>query len=899
MRSGGILPLAIAAKWYVALMSFRLKEERSGTTLLDQRTGLRFAVPPGGKLEQAGEAAGFAFCGRYRCADPAVEFRVSLKQISTEMFEAVPSLKTQLHSMCHTVATMRASGKPSITPLDPLCIKWNANAGAVAEYGKESPEDGLDLEKLVVVGRGDHVVLILMLFDSRMSPATSLQLLQGVTSTLYWPDREERPPAPSPAMAKESFFELTRDGQETRLVDRRNGFGIGAPPGGRLVPISGGWDMLYCLDDPPCLLRARLKNDRKAAPQLETRRLQLLMAVMFAKNRAASDPEVTPLDQLARIWGVDVAVLSEYPLHRPEPPFDLEKHWLFAKGDFSYDVCLTVSSRKPPQTTHAMVKAIMGSVHWPANKPRANATPPSASAGSSHTGVGSAHAGVGPARPPQTAAAVPADAASPKPVATTTKTATPAVAPDLQPALAAYNQGNISKATLMRAVTYYEGWHVPSQTSPDGSSALRMVKAPDGRWWLMLFSTKATMEAYDAANGCLLSQSFLGARGSSLINNMAGGTAGIAFDSGQPNGTFFGLDDLALLREYGQAYEIEHALAGTSRRSNPSELVCGYTGFRVPNGPDGWLQFDGDAGHRVLFVFTSEDAVEAFGKHPASAMLKSAQMVRVTGERLMDGVAEMKPAVVAFNAAGPISKVRFTPADVASWLAHARQPSGTDPLSVPRGPTSAGAKESAARPQAQADAPSPAVAAAVDGSSLRLILPQIQPYDWPGREHTVAKPIHTRIQPAGGGQTVPWVAWTFKADALTAFIGQRWLDQHRMDAPNVHSLSIRNLMGLTPSYEVIDGPPGSDAQFAFFSGEHAAEQILNPTAMNQIHERFGAAMLAVAIPVRGTLIACDARHASRLIPVARQISGSGQLPLTRMVFVVQDGVIVGKLTIGE
>ncbi len=859
-------------------MSLKLVEEAGAKVVVDQRTGLRFAVPPGGQLEPAGMAPGFAYCGRYRCPEPAVEFRVALKQITPEMLELEPALHNQIYSMCQMLSEARGT-KAKLLPAKPLASQWNADAVVLAEYGKKSPEDGYDVEKCFVIGKGDHMTLVLMLFDSRMSPKTSLQLVNRLVNSLHWPnDGQQAPSLQARPERPESPFKLEPSGASARVIDTRTGFGIGVPAGGGLMGGGSAWDELFAVKAFPFMLRIRLRDNKEMGSDEQGVRLQLMAFLTGVANRAGGEPSVTRLDELASTWGVDFAVMAEYPLRRKDPPFDHEKQFLFGKGDHSYLVCMTVSAESPPGSTVDAVKTMLAGAHWPAGSDTESARGAMAGAGGTPAADG----------PPPESRGGPPSAPEKKQLFEGPS------GPELAAALGAYGQGQLSKAALMRLVAYYEGWQVPSQNAADGSPALRMLAGQAGEWWLMLFSNKQAMETYDSINQSNLSSSFFGARGSSVINNLPGGAAGIGIDSGQPHAAFFNASDLPLLREYGQAYEVEAAIGQTSKRDNKEEIIREYPGFRVLGVQNGWALMEPEPNIQVLPTFTTEDALEAFFKtEQGSQMKQQFQVVRVSGAELLGRALKMDTSLTIFNLAGPTGKAAFGKKACAAIMG---QPAPQAAPSSSAGPVSSSSDAGRAPAETEVQAPQ----SAANHKPLIEILPQIQPFDWPGLKHTVVKPIHNRLEAAGGGQTVPWVSWCFKSGDRTSFIGQEWLDLQCKTAQQVHEESLGNLMKLRPKGDVMEAKAdGKTFKVGFFSGPYAAEQILNEATMHIAHNKLEAQRLAVAIPIRGNLIAAGLDYASQLVPMAyRLLDEPGQLVLTKMVFIVEYGVIVGKLRIG-
>ena len=194
--------------------------------------------------------------------------------------------------------------------------------------------------------------------------------------------------------------------------------------------------------------------------------------------------------------------------------------------------------------------------------------------------------------------------------------------------------------------------------------------------------------------------------------------------------------------------------------------------------------------------------------------------------------------------------------------------------------------------------------------ALPFILPQIQRHDWEGRDKNSVKAIHDRLEPGPGAQTIPLVSWTFSAGPLAAFVGPRWLEMNKMTAEEVHTQALANLSTRDAAVVIKDipKPDGEMARLAVIEGDRddnpdhiaAADHILNRSALTKLHDTFGSPKLVVAIPCRQVLYAADLSLALQgpFVNLANTLPFEGADQLTTVVFLVQDGRIVGKLTYG-
>ena len=194
--------------------------------------------------------------------------------------------------------------------------------------------------------------------------------------------------------------------------------------------------------------------------------------------------------------------------------------------------------------------------------------------------------------------------------------------------------------------------------------------------------------------------------------------------------------------------------------------------------------------------------------------------------------------------------------------------------------------------------------------SSSLVFPQVRPHDWPGQSRCSFKPIHTRLQPGPGAQSLPLVAWTFSAGPMAAFVGPAWLQKQGKVLEQVHQDSLANLETLPCDYRVMDMTrPGEESTvLGVIEGDRAAnphhvaasDHILNRSGMLALQGELKADPMVVAIPYDGVLFAAHPSLAQRglFLNLANKPAPQGVEALTAIIFLIQDGQIVGKLTYG-
>jgi len=141
-------------------------------------------------------------------------------------------------------------------------------------------------------------------------------------------------------------------------------------------------------------------------------------------------------------------------------------------------------------------------------------------------------------------------------------------------------------------------------------------------------------------------------------------------------------------------------------------------------------------------------------------------------------------------------------------------------------------------------------------------------------------------------------------------VGATWLEKQGRALEQVHDEALRNLEAQPVNFRVaeIPTPDGSAVQLGVIEGAGGggalqaapADHILNQNAMRAAQEKLGADPMVVAIPYREILFAAhpDLAINGPFINLACQAAPQRAEAITSIVFLIQDGLIVGKLNYG-
>ncbi|MCB9676210.1 MAG: hypothetical protein H6737_13900 [Alphaproteobacteria bacterium] len=173
-------------------------------------------------------------------------------------------------------------------------------------------------------------------------------------------------------------------------------------------------------------------------------------------------------------------------------------------------------------------------------------------------------------------------------------------------------------------------------------------------------------------------------------------------------------------------------------------------------------------------------------------------------------------------------------------------------------------------------------------STATLLVPALQPADWPGRAHAVHQPI---VKGAS-----PWIPLLTFADDSPHTRQIRTAG----DAEALRQASSANLRKLPYQIGILDDPEGPPFAMAMLEGdEYAAEQVLNPEAMRHVAYKLGCKDLVVGVPRRGVLIAADAGLPREMMSfflqfVSAQYWRANTGGLSPVGLLVVDGVVCGS-----
>jgi len=179
------------------------------------------------------------------------------------------------------------------------------------------------------------------------------------------------------------------------------------------------------------------------------------------------------------------------------------------------------------------------------------------------------------------------------------------------------------------------------------------------------------------------------------------------------------------------------------------------------------------------------------------------------------------------------------------------------------------------------------------------ILPLLKPADWNLKASMVHRPLTD--MPA---KNMPVVAYGWDRPNTFEMLGRE-----RAGGATPASLegpAIEHLRKRTATWEKVEIKLGWLKKVRFLvCGDDflAAERILDAEFLKQAQRQLGAKMLAVGIPRRGLLMACDGAQSKEVLgrfsaAVAGQFHRGETPTITTLVFAVVDGAIVGHLDDG-
>jgi len=194
--------------------------------------------------------------------------------------------------------------------------------------------------------------------------------------------------------------------------------------------------------------------------------------------------------------------------------------------------------------------------------------------------------------------------------------------------------------------------------------------------------------------------------------------------------------------------------------------------------------------------------------------------------------------------------------------------------------------------------------------STPFVLPQVHPQNWPGKSGASFKPIHSQMKPGPGTQQLPLVSWSYAAGPMAAFISSGWLEKNKKTVEEIHQESLRNLEAQPCKHQVVDlSQEGGEkvllgmVELARSQNPHhiaAADHILNRRAMLALQQGLGAEPMVVAIPYAEVLFAANTSlvQSGAFLNLASKAPPEGSEALTSIVFLIQNGEVVGKVNYG-
>ena len=172
-------------------------------------------------------------------------------------------------------------------------------------------------------------------------------------------------------------------------------------------------------------------------------------------------------------------------------------------------------------------------------------------------------------------------------------------------------------------------------------------------------------------------------------------------------------------------------------------------------------------------------------------------------------------------------------------------------------------------------------------------LPILQPYEWPGSDQVLCRPLIASSQ-----EGVPWVAFGVDSPETIEYLGLDVAEENGISIEDAEAAAIQNLSarkGEALEWEGFE----NDGTRLLFRGEDdlSASEILLESELQPLHEMFESEILTAIIPHRFAILIGDATAPLMFIGMGpgmfEEAIEEGQGPVSPVVFAIAEGKIVG------
>lgn len=221
--------------------------------------------------------------------------------------------------------------------------------------------------------------------------------------------------------------------------------------------------------------------------------------------------------------------------------------------------------------------------------------------------------------------------------------------------------GELSGASLLRALASHGGWHVPARVADGEEPGLLVLNNARGERWMLAFTDRQAMDEYEAVAGSnALGEHFAVLAGHALFRDIDDTLSGIDINALGENAVHYKREQFETLRRWARVIEVEQTLdqqvpdLGVLKRFDAYWMVLRKEGegHQLVLAPD-------TQGRRLAPVFTAEDNTIEFLKTAVPALDFEPITVTLTGEQVFGQLRGLPLDGLVFNCRGPAKPRAF------------------------------------------------------------------------------------------------------------------------------------------------------------------------------------------------------------------------------------------------
>jgi hypothetical protein len=180
----------------------------------------------------------------------------------------------------------------------------------------------------------------------------------------------------------------------------------------------------------------------------------------------------------------------------------------------------------------------------------------------------------------------------------------------------------------------------------------------------------------------------------------------------------------------------------------------------------------------------------------------------------------------------------------------------------------------------------------------KTILPALKPYNWKGRDTVMCRPLLSEED----AELMPLVAFGYDRPHTFEFLSVKQVPggSSSENIALLEAAALRNLQARPAEWKLETFDLGGESLSMTICGDDflAAERVLDDSFMSEAHRLLSAEMLVVGIPRRGMILSTDFKQQRETVArfaavVSAQYHRGDSAPISPLIFVVQDGRVVG------